>query len=231
MKYNNIIEGVFLNRPNRFIAQVLIDGQIHLAHVKNTGRCRELLLPNTRVFLEEVTDNPNRKTKFSLIGLLKGDRFINIDSQVPNKVIYEAILEDKITSLEATDFLKAESTYKNSRFDIFFQRGREKGYIEVKGVTLENNNIASFPDAPTERGTKHLKELIASIEDGFSAYLIFLIQIENIDLFKPNYGTDPNFSKALKLAHDKGVNILAYDSIVTKDSIEINKPVMVDLNF
>ena len=156
MKYNNILQGKFISRPNRFIAYIEIDGKVEICHVKNTGRCRELLIPNAQVFVQK-SDNPKRKTKFSLIGVIKENRIINMDSQVPNKVVHEWILRGNL--FEEIVRIKPEAKYNNSRFDFYIETKNEKVFIEVKGVTLENEGIVRFPDAPTERGVKHIKEL------------------------------------------------------------------------
>ncbi|MBW4828554.1 MAG: DNA/RNA nuclease SfsA [Clostridiaceae bacterium] len=226
MKYNNIYEGIFLERPNRFIANVLIDGKKEKVHVKNTGRCKEILIKGTRVYLEK-SNNPNRKTKYSLISAYKEDQLINIDSQVPNKVVFDAIKSNRIKELENIKVLKREVTFGNSRFDLYFEKGNESGFIEVKGVTLENNGLSLFPDAPTERGTKHIREMIKVVESGLKGYIFFLIQIENIKYFTPNTSMDEKFSNALIEANKKGVNILAYNSIVKKDFIKINEKIEV----
>lgn len=226
MKYNNIYEGIFLERPNRFIANVLIDGRKEKVHVKNTGRCKEILIKGTKVYLEK-SNNPNRKTKYSLISAYKEDQLINIDSQVPNKVVFDAIKSNRIKELENIKVLKREVTFGNSRFDLYFEKGNESGFIEVKGVTLENNGLSLFPDAPTERGTKHIREMIKVVESGLKGYIFFLIQIENIKYFTPNTSMDEKFSNALIEANKKGVNILAYNSIVKKDFIKINEKIEV----
>ena len=224
MKYYNIVEGVFLNRPNRFIANVLIDGELEMVHVKNTGRCKEILKEGTLVYLER-SNNPNRKTKYSLISAYKDDLLINIDSQIPNDVVYSSIYSNKISQLMEVDYLKKEVSYGNSRFDLYYEKGQEKGFIEIKGVTLEIDGISMFPDAPTERGTKHILELIKSIKEGYKSYIFFLIQMEGIDCFKPNETMDKKFANALQLAKKEGVHILAYNSIITKDEINIGKSV------
>ena len=228
MKYNKIVEGIFLTRPNRFIAQVLIDGEEETVHVKNTGRCKELLIPGARIILEDCSHNLNRKTKYSLIAVWKGDILVNMDSQVPNKVVFDAINENKIRGYENLDFLKREVTYGNSRFDMYFENKDEKGFIEVKGVTLENNGISMFPDAPTERGTKHVLEMIQAVKEGYKGAIFFLIQIKKIKEFRLNWQMDENFSQAIKLASENGVDIIAYDSIVRDNDIYINKPVKID---
>lgn len=224
MKYQNIYEGIFLDRPNRFIANVLINGKKEKVHVKNTGRCKEILVKGTKIYLEK-SNNPNRKTRYSLISAYKKNKLINIDSQVPNQVVFEAIEANEIKELKNVDILKREVTFENSRFDIYFEKNNEKGFVEVKGVTLESNGLSLFPDAPTKRGTKHIKEMIKAIEKGYKGYIFFLVQIKGIKKFTPNTIMDKNFSEALIKASKKGVNILAYNSIVEKDSIKIGKEV------
>ena len=224
MFYPNIVQGKFIDRPNRFIAVVEINGQREMVHVKNTGRCRELLIPRAVVYLQ-YTPSPNRKTDYSLIAVKKGASLINIDSQVPNKVVYDGILSGKIDALRNPFVLKREVMYQSSRFDMFFESNTRKGFIEVKGVTLENNGIALFPDAPTKRGTRHVLEMIHAVESGYEGYIVFLIQMKGIESFKANERTDPEFAKALRLAVQNKVKILAYDCNVSKDSIEISEQV------
>lgn len=231
MKYKNIVCGRFIERPNRFIAKVDIDGTIETVHVKNTGRCKELLIPGVKVYLS-ISDNPERKTKYDLIAVEKERKeksslLINMDSQVPNSAAEEWLKGGNLFSEAAV--IKREVKYGNSRFDIYAEDGERKAFIEVKGVTLENNGTAFFPDAPTERGIKHIKELIAAADDGYEAYLLFVIQMKEIDLFKPNEKTHPEFVAALRLAAENGVKIIAVDSIVTPGSIKIDLPVTVDL--
>lgn len=229
MKYNKIVEGIFLKRPNRFIAQVMIDGKEETVHVKNTGRCKELLQPGAKIILEDCSHNLNRKTKYSLIAVWKEDMLVNMDSQVPNKVVFHAIKENRIKGYENLDFLKAEVSFGNSRFDMYFENKDEKGFIEVKGVTLENDGISMFPDAPTERGTKHVLEMIQAVKEGYKGAIFFLIQMKGIKEFRLNWEMDENFSQAIKLASENGVDIIAYDSIVKDNEIYINKPVKIDL--
>lgn len=229
MEYKKIVEGVFLKRPNRFIAQVLIDGKEETVHVKNTGRCKELLIPGTKVILEDCTNNPNRKTKYSLISVWKEDILVNIDSQVPNAVVYYALKENKISEIEDLINLKREVTFGNSRYDIYFESISQKGFVEVKGVTLENNNICMFPDAPTERGTKHVLEMIEAVKQGYRGIIFFLIQMKGPTLFRLNWQMDDKFSEAVKLASENGVEILAYDSIIENNSIKICNSVEIDL--
>lgn len=230
MEYKNIVSAVFKNRPNRFIAECVIDNEEVVVHVKNTGRCKELLIKNANVFLEYFPDTL-RKTKFDLISVYKGERLINMDSQVPNKVVYEALNGGKnILSLDnPITYIKMEQKYKQSRFDIYAESNNNKIFIEVKGVTLEENNIAMFPDAPTERGIKHIHELVDAYENGYMAYIIFVIQMENVKYFTPNYKTHKEFGEALKYASSKGVKILAYDCIISKDSITLNNQVDIKL--
>jgi sugar fermentation stimulation protein len=205
---------------------VEIDGRVEVCHVKNTGRCKELLIPGTTVYVQE-SDNPDRKTRFDLISVIKGSRHINIDSQVPNKVVHEwlkkGILFKNIT------LIKPESRYKNSRFDFYVEAEDDRIFIEVKGVTLEENNIVLFPDAPTQRGVRHINELVESLEEGYKAYIIFVVQMEGVDYFTANTRTHKEFADTLKSAHNHGVNILALDCIVEEGFIEINEKVEVRL--
>lgn len=226
MKYNKVEQGIFKKRPNRFIAYVEINGKEEICHVKNTGRCRELLIPGALVFLEE-SDNPNRKTKYDLIAVEKGNRLINMDSQIPNKVVEEWLKEGNLFGAEAK--VRREVVYGNSRFDLYIESGERKIFMEVKGVTLEENNVVRFPDAPTQRGVKHIQELVKCIKDGYEAYLMFVIQMEDVSYFEPNYDTHPEFAKVLKIAEKAGVHILAYDCVVRKDLINLAKPVRVYL--
>ena len=224
MKYNNIIKGKFIDRPNRFIANVLIDNNIEVCHVKNTGRCKELLVKGTIVYLQK-SDNPNRKTKFDLIAVQKGDRLINMDSQIVNYVAVEYLqsLFDRI------NLIKPEYKYGNSKFDIYVETDTDKIFIEVKGVTLENDGVVSFPDAPTERGVKHLKELQKAVTEGYRAYVLFVVQMADVKYFEPNSKTHPEFADELKKAKENGVVPLAYDCAVSPDSIEIRKPILIKL--
>ncbi|WP_160687269.1 DNA/RNA nuclease SfsA [Clostridium sp. C2-6-12] len=218
MKYENIIKGKFIERPNRFIAHVEVNGKIEICHVKNTGRCKELLISGVTVFLQE-NDNPKRKTKFSLIGVIKGDRIINIDSQIPNKVVHEWLLKGNL--FKDVTLIKPEKTYKKSRFDFYVETKEKKIFIEVKGVTLEENNAVRFPDAPTERGVKHINELCDCIKEDYEAYIVFVIQMKGVSYFEPNDETHKEFGDALRRAKKLGVNIIAVDCEVGEDSIEI----------
>lgn len=226
MKYENIKEAVFIERPNRFIANVCIDGKEEKVHVKNTGRCRELLIKGCRVFLEE-SKNSARKTKYSLVAVYKGERIINMDSQIPNYVAEEALKKGIIKEIGIPDFVKREVKYSQSRFDIYYEKDGRKGFIEVKGVTLEKNGEVLFPDAPTERGTKHIKELIKAKKEGYEAAVLFVIQMKDVSFFAPNAETDKDFSQALKNAKEEGVNILAYDCDVKEDEIVLKDKVEV----
>lgn len=217
MKYSNIVQGTFIKRINRFIAHVLIDGIEQIVHVKNTGRCRELFISGATMFLEK-SQKPERKTGFSVIGVHKADRLINIDSQVPNHVVFEALALGRVPEI-VVDTIKKEVTYGNSRFDFYFESQGQKGFLEVKGVTLEEDGMVMFPDAPTTRGTKHVHEMIKAVEEGYQGIIFFLIQMKGVKSFSPNYKTDEAFSAALKMAAAKGVTLLAYDSFVAEDEI------------
>lgn len=230
MKYDKIIEGIFLKRPNRFIAQVLIDGKEEIVHVKNTGRCKELLLPGAKVLLEDCSHNMTRKTKYSLIAVWKRKMLVNMDSQVPNSVVFEALEGRKVKELEDIIHLKREVTFGKSRYDIYFETEKEKGFIEIKGVTLENNNISMFPDAPTERGAKHVLEMIEAVKQGYRGIILFLIQMKGPKVFKLNWQMDRAFSEGVKLAHENGVEIFVYDSIVSYNTISLDKPVKIELD-
>ena len=230
MKYINIRKGTFLSRPNRFIARVEIEGNTETVHVKNTGRCREILVEGAVVYLEE-SKNPERKTKYDLIAVEKktenGTILINTDSQIPNAAVYEFLQGGGI--FPENTLLKREVTYGNSRFDLFAKNDTLEAFIEVKGVTLEKNGTALFPDAPTLRGVKHINELISVKREGKEAYIIFVIQMSGIKEFTPNREMHPEFADALLLAKKSGVKILAYQCDITPDSIEITEPVPVRL--
>ncbi len=226
MKYSKIKKASFISRPNRFVAYVDIDGEEIACHVKNTGRCRELLTKGAEVYLEE-SDNAERKYKYSLVTVRKGNRLVNMDSQAPNKVVGEWLRGGGLFS--DITLLKAESTYKKSRFDFYCEHGNKKAFIEVKGVTLENEGVVSFPDAPTERGTKHLNELIECMNEGYEAYVIFVVQMKNVLYFTPNEDHDPKFAEALRRAAKSGVNIIALDCTVSEDSVFIGDRVEVRL--
>lgn len=226
MKYNHITEGRFISRPNRFIAYVDIAGKTEKVHVKNTGRCRELLTDHADVYLEK-SDNKERSTAYDLIAVKKAGRMINMDSNAPNKAVGEWLLTKEL--FPSLTGVIAEKTYKNSRFDFYVETEEEKIFLEVKGVTLEKENAAYFPDAPSERAVKHVEELIKAKQEGYGAYIVFVIQMEGIDFFSPNRETQPAFAHALERAREAGVEILAYDCHVMPDRMEIRKPVEVRL--
>ncbi len=216
MIYTNIVKGKFLARPNRFIAHVEIDGEFHIAHVKNTGRCRELLLPGATIFLQE-SFSTTRKTKFDLISVYKEDNLFNMDSQIPNKVFFEWIREGNL--FEDIKIIRPETTYGNSRLDFYIETEDKKIFVEVKGVTLEENGVAMFPDAPTERGVKHVMELEKSLQEGYEAYVVFILQMKGILYFTPNALMHKAFADAVKKAAKAGVKVLALDCQVTENSI------------
>lgn len=226
MKYERIRKAVFRERPNRFIAYGEIDGNVETIHVKNTGRCAELLIPGATIYVQE-TDNPARKTKWDLIAVEKGDRLINMDSQIPNRVVQEWIEEGGLGN--DVTLIRPETTYGNSRFDLYVEAGERKIFIEVKGVTLEGDGVCRFPDAPSDRAVKHMEELICAHREGYETYVFFVIQMEGVRYFTPNVDTHPAFADALRRAKAAGVKILAYDCSVTPDSIRVRNPVDVVL--
>ena len=226
MRYDNTMKAIFLRRPNRFIAHIEVDGREEVCHVKNTGRCRELLTDRATIYVEHH-DNPNRKTKYSLIAVEKGDLLINMDSQAPNKVVGEWLLAKE--PFGKVKLLKPECTYGSSRFDFYLETEAEKIFIEVKGVTLEEDGIVRFPDAPTERGVKHLEELCACVEAGYKAAVIFVVQMEGMQHFEPNDRTHLQFGEALRQARKAGVEVLAYECKVTPSSLEITKSIPIVL--
>ena len=229
MKYDRIVTGRFLERPNRFIAYVDIDGKREKVHVKNTGRCRELLQDNAQVFLS-YSDNEKRSTAYDLVAVKKGDKMVNMDSQAPNEAVKEWLkvgeeheFFGKITSV------RPETTYQNSRFDFYVECDERKIFIEVKGVTLENEGEVRFPDAPSERAVKHVEELVKAREEGYEVYVLFVIQMKGVKYFMPNDKTDLKFARALWEARKQGVKVLAYDCLVTENSMKIDEPVPVYL--
>ncbi len=225
MHYKNVIEGIFRSRPNRFIAHVEINGTVEVCHVKNTGRCKELLVPGAVVFCE-TADNPSRKTKYDLIAVQKGTHLINMDSQAPNAAAGEWLASGGLGELSN---LKPETVHGESRFDFSFTRNGKAAFLEVKGVTLENDGICAFPDAPTERGTKHLRGLTQAVKEGFDAYILFVIQMSDIRWLHPNDGTDPAFGTALREAAAAGVRVMAVTCQVTPDSMTVLAPAEVVL--
>lgn len=225
MKYENMVQGRFLSRPNRFIAMVEIDGKEEVCHVKNTGRCKELLPCGATVWCR-YDDNPKRKTKYDLITVQKGERLINMDSQAPNATAKEWLQSGGLG--EISD-LRAEVTHGDSRFDFSFRKDGKTCFLEVKGVTLENDGVCAFPDAPTLRGTKHLKGLQKVAEGGCGAYVLFVIQMADVKYLHPNDATDSAFGNALRDAAQAGVTVLAMDCAVTMDTMTIRNPVLVKL--
>lgn len=226
MQYGKILPARFLSRPNRFVARVEAEGEELVCHVKNTGRCRELLVPGATVWLEE-SPNPSRKTKFDLIAVEKGDRLINMDAQAPNKVFGEWAAAGGFR--EGLTLLRPETTYGSSRFDFYWESSKSRGFVEVKGATLEEDGVVRFPDAPTLRGVKHLDELVKAREAGYEAAVCFVIQMENVRWFAPNDVTHPEFGQALRRAAQAGVEILAMDCAVTPQSLTMGKSVPIRL--
>lgn len=224
--YPNMAEGRFLFRPNRFLAHVVINGQEEICHVKNTGRCRELLQPGATVWCQHH-DDPNRKTNWSLITVQKGERLVNMDSQVPNKLAYGYVECGGLGFVP--DVVKAEKTYGQSRFDLYYEAGEKRGFVEVKGVTLEEEGVARFPDAPTERGKKHLLELQQAVKEGYEAWVLFVLAMPEMVQFEPNWSRDPQFSEALCQVVQNGVHIRAVECAVTADTIAMTKEVPVKL--
>ena len=226
MQYQNVKKGIFLTRPNRFIAHVEVDGATQVVHVKNTGRCRELLVPGASVYLEQSA-NPARKTKYDLIAVEKGELLINMDAQAPNQVFRE--WADQGGFLPGLTQLRPETTWGSSRFDFYWEVGDRRGSVEGKGVTLGENGHARFPDAPTERGVKHLEELIRCQDEGYEAAVCFVLQMEGMKDFAPNDSTHPAFGQALRKAAQAGVQILAHTCRVTPETLTIADPVPVCL--
>ena len=226
MTYSNISGAVFVDRPNRFIAHVELDGHLQVCHVKNTGRCRELLVPGARVLVQRI-DKPGRKTDLDLIGVWKGQRLINMDAAAPNRVFAEWALAGGF--LPGLTLLKAEAVHGDSRFDFYLEAGPRRGFVEVKGVTLEEDGVVRFPDAPTERGVKHLRGLERCAQEGYQAWAVFVIQMEGIRHFSPNWATHPQFGQALIQAQSAGVRLLAMDCHVTETSLAIRAQVPIKL--
>jgi sugar fermentation stimulation protein A len=224
MKYQHIVRGQFQSRPNRFIAKVLVEGVLETVHVKNTGRCKELLLPDSQVILE-VSGNPNRKTKYDLICVYKENLgWVNIDSQAPNKVVKEWL------DTKNYDYIKPEYTYGESRLDFYMEKetskGKDRYLMEVKGCTLEMDGIGYFPDAPTQRGVKHLRELTRAVKEGYHCYATFVIQMEGVNEVRANVATHKEFGDALEEAKAAGVKVLALGCRVTEDTLEVDREIM-----
>lgn len=225
MRYDNMVPGIFLDRPNRFIAHVRIGGKTETVHVKNTGRCRELLPPGAEVWCQR-SGNPARKTGYDLITVHKGSRLINMDSQAPNAAAREWLASGGLGRIEA---LRPETFHGDSRFDFSFTKDGRPCFLEVKGVTLETEGVCAFPDAPTDRGAKHLRGLAEAVAEGYGAYVLFVIQMENVKYLCPNDATDPNFGAALRAAAAAGVQVLAVDCAVTPEEMRIRDRVPVRL--
>ena len=225
MRYDNMTPGIFRARPNRFIAHIEIDGAVEICHVKNTGRCRELLVPGCTVWCQR-SDNPNRKTKFDLIAVQKGDRLINMDSQAPNKAAGEWLASGGLGEISE---LRPEVKHGDSRYDFSFLKDGKRCFLEVKGCTLENDGVCAFPDAPTERGAKHIRGLTEAAQAGYGAYILFVIQMSDVKYIRPHDETDPEFGRALREAAQNGVQVLAMDCAITPDTMDIRLPVLVKL--
>lgn len=226
MTYENIHAGIFISRPNRFIAHVEIAGKPEVCHVKNTGRCRELLIPGVQVFVQQA-QNPNRKTKYDLISVYKGTTLVNIDSAAPNQVFHEWLLRAQPWGPMVS--IRPETRWGTSRFDFYVETPQEKRYVEVKGVTLEEDGIARFPDAPTQRGVKHLQELAACQAEGYRAAIAFIVQMKGVRCLMPNDSTHPAFGQALRYASIHGVEIFALDCTVAPGSLLVDKALPVAL--
>lgn len=240
MKYEKIVEAQFIARPNRFIAEVKLKstGEITRAHVKNTGRCRELLQPEATVYLEDYRERMgSRKLEYSLIGVEKNLQdgrilMVNMDSQAPNKVAAEALGDGtiRLPGMGSLKIIRGEQTWGDSRFDFYVEDDDgQKGYLEVKGVTLETDGLVRFPDAPTERGVKHVKELIKVRAEGMRAYALFIVQMEGMHMFMPNDETHKAFGDVLREAAAAGVEVLAYQCHVTEDTLTVTEPLLVKL--
>lgn len=231
IKYSKTKNAVFEERPNRFIARVIVDGKEETVHVKNTGRCRELLIKGCDVILYE-SDSVGRKTKYDLVAVYKrrdgkSPLLINMDSQIPNDVAEEWLKKGGLFSSNAK--IRREVKYGDSRFDFYIEDGERKAFLEVKGVTLEENGVAMFPDAPTERGIKHINELVFAQSQGYEAYILFIVQMKEIGEMRPNDRTHKAFGDALRQADKKGVRVLALDCVVTENSVEADKFITVKL--
>jgi len=225
VRYENMVEGIFLERPNRFVAHVEIEGQVEVCHVKNTGRCRELLPKGARVLCQR-SERPGRKTQYDLISVYKNNRLINMDSQAPNVAAREWLAAGGLGQIQQ---LRPETVHGDSRFDFSFVLGGRQCFLEVKGVTLEEDGVCAFPDAPTSRGVKHLKGLTQAAREGYGAYVLFVIQMEDVKHLHPNDITDPAFGNALREAAEEGVEVLAMDCYVTETEMHLGKAVPIKL--
>ncbi len=234
MKYMQIQQGYFLERPNRFIALVDIAGKIEKCHVKNTGRCQELFQPGTKVWVDK-SENLNRKTLYDLVAVSKAGRVINVDSQAPNQIVKEWLQAEEGQSkaqplFSDITYIKPECKYHDSRIDFYIEtQDGKKIFLEVKGVTLEEEGVARFPDAPTERGIKHMLELQKAVLEGYEAYILFVIQMKGVQYFEPNDRTHPQFGETLRQVKDAGVGVLAYDCLVTPEELTLELPIAIHL--
>ncbi len=226
MRYQHVVEGTFLSRPNRFIAHIAINDKEEICHVKNTGRCRELLIPGCRVWCEQSA-NPSRKTAYDLIAVQKGSKLINMDSQAPNTAAKHWLQSGGLGHIEN---LRAETVHEDSRFDFSFLKDGKLCFLEVKGVTLEEDGVCAFPDAPTARGVKHLQGLTRAVQQGYGGYVLFVIQMEQADYLLPNDATDPAFASTLRSAAKMGVQLIAMNCKVTPDSMSIHTCIPVKLD-
>ena len=228
MQYTNPVKAQFISRPNRFVAEVLLNGEKIKVHVPNTGRCKELFIPEAEVILCR-SDNPKRKMPYSLISVYKGGNLVNIDSQNPNRLVLEHLQSGRLLGFVPSQ-IRREYTYGNSRIDLMFaDENHGKGLIEVKGCTLETNGLALFPDAPTARGVKHIKELTAAQKEGWHTYIVFAVQMQGVRAFSPNAATHPEFAEALREAKKAGVRLLAFDSLVFPDTVRLNQEIKIIL--
>ena len=221
MRYGKTVRGVFVSRPNRFVARVEIDGTVETVHVKNTGRCREILVPGATVVLED-SGNPDRKTRYDLIAAYKNGMLINIDSQAPNKAFSEFIPRSGIFGEDPQVF--PEHAHGDSRFDFYIESGERRIFVEVKGVTKEIDGVCMFPDAPTDRGLKHVMGLESALSEGFEAYVVLIVQMKGMREFVPDYAIHEEFGRELEKAESEGVGVLVYDCVVTEDSMVVDSP-------
>ena len=228
MEYGNLVQGVFIERKNRFVAEIEIEGKTAFAHVPNTGRCKEILLPGAKIIVGRAS-NPKRKYAYTLLMVYKNNMLIHIDSAGANRLAEEALLEQKLKGLEGVTEVTREQTFASSRFDFRFRKGEKLCYMEVKGVTLEEKGIAKFPDAPTLRGARHLSELTQAHAGGYGAYVLFVIQMKGVTAFTPFLERDLAFTKNLIAAHRAGVKLLAYDTLVTPEKITLDREVEIIL--
>lgn len=226
MIYENILPAIFVDRPNRFIAHVELNGRLEVCHVKNTGRCRELLIPGCRVYVQHQP-SPARKTAYDLIAVEKGERLLNMDANAPNRIFGEYVRAGRF--LREWSVIRPETTHGDSRFDFYLESPGHRLFAEVKGVTLEDDGVMRFPDAPTERGVKHLEGLARCVQEGYEAWAVFVIQTENVRWMEPNRRTHPAFADALRQAAQAGVHLLALDCHTEPDRLEICRPVEIRL--